>query len=244
MLCGIPIIDLKAGDEAFAQVLLALMEQQESQIKGDNDPIGKEIFISMAQCAASWLITALPQLQFVENEEDLFSRSGNEHRSFIPCNCYQTLDGYVYLAIGNDIQWRKLTEIDGFTHLAKKDRATNQGRDDDKERIYEDIRTGLKQYSTAGFIEVALRNNLAVAPVHSTKEVAEQDFVKKNMLKTQLPSGREVELFPAAADTEFLKENKNLMKCAPRHGENNSEVYTEAGLSADEIKELHSGGVI
>ncbi|MEE9168406.1 MAG: CoA transferase [bacterium] len=28
MLCGLPIIDLKAGDEAFSQVLLALLDQQ------------------------------------------------------------------------------------------------------------------------------------------------------------------------------------------------------------------------
>ena len=75
--CGIPIIDLKAGDEAFTQVLLAMLE---------NNANGKEIHISMAQCAASWLITALPQLEFVKNESELFTRSGNEHRSFITSN--------------------------------------------------------------------------------------------------------------------------------------------------------------
>ena len=30
MLCGLPLIDLKAGDEAFAQVLLAMLEQKET----------------------------------------------------------------------------------------------------------------------------------------------------------------------------------------------------------------------
>ena len=44
MLCGLPIIDLKAGDEAFSQVLLAMMEKQETDK-------GKRIDISMAQCA-------------------------------------------------------------------------------------------------------------------------------------------------------------------------------------------------
>ena len=63
MLCGLPIVDLKAGDEAFIQVLLALLEQANSEKTG-NKIKGKQIFISMAQCAASWLITALPQLQF------------------------------------------------------------------------------------------------------------------------------------------------------------------------------------
>ena len=92
MLCGLPLIDLKAGDEAFAQVLLAMLEQKETGK-------GKRIDISMAQCATSWLITVLPQVQFAADETKLFTRSGNEHRSFIPSNCYPTRDGYVYLAI-------------------------------------------------------------------------------------------------------------------------------------------------
>ena len=78
MLCGLPIIDLKAGDQAFNQVALALLARSEA---GGG---GREIHISMAQCAASWLITALPQLAFTKDPTQLFTRSGNEHRSFYP----------------------------------------------------------------------------------------------------------------------------------------------------------------
>ena len=121
MLCGLPLIDLKAGDEAFAQVLLAMLEQKETGK-------GKRIDISMAQCATSWLITALPQTKFAENKSMIFTRSGNEHRSFVPSNCYPSKDGYVYLAIGSDIQWEKLTQIEGFQHCSKAERETNNGR--------------------------------------------------------------------------------------------------------------------
>lgn len=239
MLCGIPIIDLKAGDEAFTQVLLALLEQQ-----GSHDGDGKEIHISMAQCAASWLITALPQLQFTHDESRLFRRSGNEHRSFIPSNCYPTKDGYVYLAIGSDSQWQKLTQIEGFQHLAKPERETNQGRKADKENIYADIRKGLQQYTTAQFIELCLAQNLSVAPVNSTQDVAKLDFIKKNMLQTQLPSGKQVALFPAAVKTEFLSETRNMLRCAPRLGEHNEAILREAGLTGEEIKKLKNDEVI
>ncbi len=237
MLCGLPIVDLKAGDEAFIQVVLAFMEQQTR--RG-----GKEIHISMAQCAASWLITALPQLQFTDDETQLFTRSGNEHRSFIPCNCYPTRDGYVYLAIGNDLQWEKLTQISGFAHLEKPERKTNQGRKEDKDNIYADIRKGLQQYTTAEFIEVCLEQNLSVAPVNSTKDVSELDFVKNNMLKTQLPSGKHAALFPAPVNTDFLSENNNFLKCAPRLGENNEMIFGELGLTLDEIGKLKKDGVV
>ena len=56
-LCGIPLVDLKAGDEVYANVLLALAERAESGA-------GREICVSMLQAAASWLITTLPLLAF------------------------------------------------------------------------------------------------------------------------------------------------------------------------------------
>jgi itaconate CoA-transferase len=239
MLCGLPFVDLKAGDEAFNQVILAMLEQQTGDRAG-----GKEIYISMAQCAASWLITALPQLQFVEDESKLFIRSGNEHRSFIPCNCYPTKDGYVYLAIGNDLQWEKLTKIKGFEHLAKPERKTNQGRQEDKENIYADIRKGLENYTTDGFIAICTKLNLAIAPVHSIRDVAELDFVKNNMLKTQVPSGKHVPLFPAPVRTDFLSKSNMNLKCAPRFGEHNQTIYREIGFSREEIQKLKDDDVI
>jgi len=243
-LCGLPIIDLKAGDEAFTQVLLTLLEQQSSADKTRKEPLGKEIHISMTQCAASWLITALPQLQFTKDETKLFTRSGNEHRSFIPCNCYPAKDGYVYLAIGSDMQWEKLTMIKGFEHLKKEERKSNEGRKKDKENIYADIRKGLKNYTIDEFIELCTEQNLVVAPINTIQDVAKLDFVQKNMMKTLLQSGKEVSLFPAPLKTEFLTENKNILQCAPRHGEHNEAVFGEAGLSREEIKRLKDDEVI
>ena len=243
MLCGLPIIDLKAGDEAFIQVLLALLEQSNSEKIG-NKIKGKQIFISMAQCAASWLITALPQLQFVEDESELFTRSGNEHRSFIPCNCYPTKDGYVYLAIGSDSQWEKLSSIKGFEHIDKPDRKTNKGRDNDKENIYADIRTGLKQYTTDEFIEICKEQNLVIAPINTTQDVANLEFIKKNMLKTQMPSGKQIALFPPPVSTEFLSKKNNTLTCAPRLGEHNESILSEIGFCSEEIEKLKTNEVI
>ncbi|MBI4648479.1 MAG: CoA transferase [Bacteroidia bacterium] len=231
MLCGLPVIDLKAGDEAFTQVILALLELKETGK-------GKRIDISMAQCATSWLITALPQLEYNVDPSELFTRSGNEHRSFIPSNCYPTKDGYVYLAIGSDMQWEKLTSIKGFEHLEKNDRKTNEGRKKDKENIYSGIRKGLMQYTTEQFIEACLTHNLAVSPVNSVQDVAKLEYIKKIMIKTILPSGKKASLFPAPSDTEFLKENDYLIKIAPRLGEHNIKILKEAGLTEHEINRL------
>jgi phenylsuccinyl-CoA transferase len=237
MLCGLPVIDLKAGDEAFVQVLLAMLELNETGK-------GQRIDISMAQCATSWLITALPQVQFAEDDSELFTRSGNEHRSFVPSNCYPTRDGYVYLAIGSDTQWEKLCNIGGFGHCATPDRNTNNGRKAGKEAVYADIRKGLQNYSTQDFIEVCLKNGLAVAPVHTPKQVGQHDFIDRLMVKTTLDSGRRIKLFPAPMNTEYLASHDNEMAAPPRLGEHNQSILSEIGLSQEKIAQLKEENVI
>lgn len=242
--CGIPVIDLKTGDEAFTQVILAMMEQISSPKGRDGEGLGKEIHISMAQCAASWLITALPQLNFVKSDDELFQRSGNEHRSFIPCNAYPTKDGFVYLAIGNDSQWAKFTSQNGFESLAKPSRTTNEGRMMDKENIYKEIGALTKNYTTKAFYELCLSLNLSVAPVNSIKEVAALEYVSNTMVKTNLPNGKQAKLSPPSHNTEFLEQNNFSLKCSPRLGEQNELVLEEIGFSKAEINKMKTEKII
>jgi len=229
MLCGIPLIDLKAGDEAFTQVILAMLEKETT---GN----GKRIDISMAQCATSWLITAFPLETFSQVNKQPLTRSANEHRSFVPSNCYPTKDGYAYLAIGSDVQWQKLTQIEHFEHLASEERKTNNQRKIDKENIYADIRKGLENYTTSEFIEVCLMSGLAVAPVNDIKQVSELDFISKLMVTTTLPNGKKVPLFPAPMETSYLRNNENEMKMAPKLGEHNDRIFKEAGIESEKVQ--------
>lgn len=233
--CGIPIIDLKAGDEAFAQVLLALLERPSE---------GKKIHVSMAQCAASWLITALPQLNFIKSDDELFKRSGNEHRSFIPSNAYPTKDGFVYLAIGNDSQWQKFVSLSDFESLYSEKRKTNEGRLKDKDIIYKEIESLTIRFTTEEFIKICLSLDLSVAPINSIKEVAQLEFLKKSFITTKLPNGKEARLSPASHSTEFLERNNFYLNCAPRLGEQNDFVLSQAGFNEDEINNMKIGKVI
>lgn len=232
--CGIPIIDLKAGDEAFTQVVLAMLESNTN----------KEIHISMAQCAASWLMTALPQLNFVKSDSELFTRSGNEHRSFIPCNAYPTKDGYLYLAIGNDLQWHKFVSHNGFEKLFSENRKTNEGRMKEKENIYKEIGELSKNYSTKEFFELCISLNLSAAPVNTVKEVAALPFVDACMMKTTIPNGKEVKLSPPSYNTAFLEKNNFSLNCPPRLGEQNNKVYKQIGITEREIEKMVAEKII
>jgi itaconate CoA-transferase len=233
--CGVPIIDLKAGDEAFAQVLLAMLE---------NPPAGKEIHVSMARCAASWLITALPQLNFLDKSNDHFMRSGNEHRSFIPSNVYATADGFAYLAIGNDLQWSKLCSIPGFGGLAKPERTTNEGRKQLRLEIYREIGALTKNLTTQAFVDFCLQHQLSAAPVNTVDQVAEMEALKPYFMYTTIPNGRSIPLSPAAVDTDFLQDRRFHLEAPPSLGEDNRKIFEEAGLGESEVTALLQNGVI
>jgi crotonobetainyl-CoA:carnitine CoA-transferase CaiB-like acyl-CoA transferase len=236
MLCGIPVIDLKAGDEAFIQVCLALWEQSKTGA-------GKRIDISMAQAAVSWLITFLPLLDLKCYPEDV-QRSGNEHRQFIPTNIYPTSDGFVYLAIGNNIQWERLVSIPAFASLRKDGRETNEGRRSQRETLRIEITNLIKKKKAGELVKTFNRAGLVASKVLSIPEVRELPFIAKKILMTKLSNGRRVRLAPPAADTPFVENVKYLFSNAPRYGQHNDAVLKEAGYSIKEIMSFREREII
>jgi len=234
--CGPPLIDLKAGDEAFAQVLLALLERGETGA-------GKRIDVSMAHAAVSWLQTFLPMLDLDSPPEEL-RRSGNEHRQFIPVNAYRTRDGYVYVAIGSDAQWNRFVAEPPFEGLADERFAGNEGRRRNKVELHGRIEEVTRAHSSAEVARALARAAIPHAPITPVERVMDLPFVASTLLRTTAPDGRTVRLPPPAVPTPFLRERNGELDFAPGYGEHTAAVLGEAGLSSDEIAALRTQGVV
>ena len=234
-LSGIPLIDLKAGDEVYAAVCLALAEKAES---GQ----GKQIHVSMMQAAASWLITTLPLLDFDCDDAEV-TRCGNEHRKFIPCNAYPTRDGggYVYVAIGNDLQWRRLTEIPKFRSIANDVRRTNAGRHQEREAIHRDIAAITHEYSRDELSAEFAVAKIPHAPINTIAQVRDTDAVRRKLLHTRAPDGHVVHLPPMATDIAGAASEYAF---AAKFGADTENVLAEAGFSDAERARQRSDGVI
>ena len=234
--CGPPLVDLKAGDEAFIQVILALKERDETGK-------GKEIDISMARAAVSWLQTFLPMLDMGSPPAEL-KRSGNEHRQFIPVNAYKTKDGFVYMAIGSDAQWIRITKTPMFKSLDQERFATNEGRRKDKDELHRTIEAITRKHSSAEVSEVLSGAAIPHSPITPIEEVPSLPFVASDCLKTTAPDGRTVRLPPPAVSTDHLKRMSGNIPFAPAYGEHTEKILAEAGLSSTEIVSLRKRKIV
>jgi phenylsuccinyl-CoA transferase len=236
MQCGPPVIDLKAGDEAFAQVLLAMLERA-------GTGVGKRIEVSMAHAAVSWLQTFLPMLDMGSPPDEL-RRSGNEHRQFIPVNAYPTSDGHVYLAIGSDAQWARLVSEPMFASLKDDRLNTNEGRRADRERLHRAIAEITRRHTStrvAEALDAALIPNSPITPI---ERVWDLDFVRSTATRTETPDGTEIRLPPPAVETPHLARSHRVLPFAPAYGEHTDALLAEAGIPAAEAAELRAAGVV
>ncbi len=232
-LSGVPLIDLKAGDEVYANVLLALAEKAETGL-------GKAIHVSMLQAAASWLITTLPLIDFDCDPTEI-TRAGNEHRKFIPANAYRTKDGFIYIAIGNDLQWQRLSAASKFQTLRSSQRETNAGRIREAGSIHREMAEATSRHSTDELVREFREAKIPHAPIHTVPQVREMEAVQSKLTSTQAPDGRTIHLTPAAVD---LSGTASEYSFAPRYSEHTMSVLKEAGVPASEMGGLETQGII
>lgn len=232
-LTGIPVIDLKAGDEVYANVMLALLERNETGR-------GKEIHVSMLQAAASWLITVLPLVDF-GCEPNEITRAGNEHRKFIPTNVYPAKDGFVYLAIGSDVQWKRLTAIPKFARVANEVRQTNEGRHKEREAIHRDMAAVTIGHGLDELLADLRAATIPATRIFDIRQVRELPQLREKLTRTAMPDERVVHLPPMAVDIDGARTE---LAFPHKYGADTRSVLAEVGYSRAEIDTFAGAGVI
>ncbi len=235
-LCGVPFVDLKAGDEVYAAVCLALAEKAQTGR-------GKRIDVSMLQAAASWLVTTIPLLDLGYEQQDI-RRNGNEHREFVPVNAYPTEDGFIYIAIGNDVQWLRLLSIETFAGLNTSKRETNEGRRTERAAIHEELRAITQTFKTQPLVDLLAGKGLVAAPIHTVPQAIEHASIRDKLLETKSSTGRSVRLAPPSVELSHLAEGGRRLSYAPRYGQHTHAVLEQAGYCANEITDLLNDGTI
>jgi formyl-CoA transferase len=233
---GVPLPDMGTSEHAYGQIMKALVNRT---VTGE----GERIDLSMFMSTTSWLTVAITLTKSFGNK---ISRRGNTHEFFAPSSVYETKDGYVYIASGNDRQWASLIQLPGFESLADPDYEKNSGRIGDVRNLNRKINELTKQKTIAEMIELCNTATIPISRVNTIEEVLEDQYVKEALLTSTDPkTGTRIWLAPPPAMTPFLKESNKTMSFPPRFGQDNKEIYGRMlGYPDEKLAELKAKEII
>ncbi|KAA3664546.1 MAG: CoA transferase [Chloroflexi bacterium] len=232
MVFGLPMVDLGAGEHAYGQVMKALYQRA---VVGK----GSRVDISMLQSAVSWMISPV----MLWHSFDIPStRHGNTHQFFAPVSVYPTRDGFVYLAVGNDRQWQAITELPGFTHLARPDYAQNAGRIEAVQGLNAAITAVTSKKNTADLITQFNQIGVPISRVNQLPDVCADPLIADNLVYAHdAHSQTKIAISPPPVIPEFLREQQMELSFPPRLGEHNERLF--GGIGCD-VSALQAEGVI
>jgi len=233
---GIPLPDMGTSVHGYGEIMKALFKRQAT---GE----GSCINISMLESSVSWLTVPITMTVTFKKK---ISRRGNTHEFFSPVSVYKTKDGFVYVAMGNDRQWKSLVGEPMFKSLDKPEYEKNAGRIKDVENLNKAINAITEKMPSEELIALFNRLTLPISKIKTIPEVVADSLVERRLLYSTDPkTGLKLTLAPPPTPSPYLEEIQRQMSFPPRFGEQNQEVYgTRLGYSDADLARLKEKKVI
>jgi crotonobetainyl-CoA:carnitine CoA-transferase CaiB-like acyl-CoA transferase len=238
MKVGVGIADVMCGMYATVAILAALRHR-------DATGHGQWIDMALLDTQVAWLVN--------EGMNYLLSgqvprRLGNEHPNIVPYKVFESRDGYVILAVGNDGQFQKWCRFAGAADLAADPRfATNSLRVRHRRELYALMPAYVRAKTTREWVDGLAALKVPCGPVNTIDQVFDDPQVRARGMRVDAPYAT------AAAGTVPLIANPIRMTRTPpscRHGpptlgEHTDEVLAELlDLAPAERERLRAAGAI
>lgn len=232
---GIPLPDMGTSEHSYGLLMKALYKREAT---GE----GSSINMSMFESSVSWLTVPITLSTLLKKK---ITRRGNTHEFFSPVSVYKTSNGFVYLAMGNDRQWKSLISQDMFKSLDKPEYEKNAGRIGDVENLNRSINEITKSHTSEELIDLFNSITLPISKIKTIPEVVSDPLVERRLLFAEDDkTGTRITLPPPPNMTPYLEELNRKLSFPPRFGEHNGEVYGRLGYTDEELKEFKEKGII
>jgi crotonobetainyl-CoA:carnitine CoA-transferase CaiB-like acyl-CoA transferase len=233
---GIPLPDMGTSVHGYGEVMKALFKRQAT---GQ----GSCINISMFESSVSWLTVPITMTATFKKK---ITRRGNTHEFFCPVSVYKTRDGFAYVAVGNDRQWKSMVGEDMFRSLDRPEYEKNAGRIKDVENLNKAINAITEKHTTQELIALFNRITLPISKIKTISEVVADPLVERRLVYSTDPkTGLKLTLAPPPIMTPYLDEIHRQISFPPRFGEHNQEIYGKLlGYSDADLARLKEKKVI
>jgi len=248
MRIGVALIDILTGIYATSAILAAIEARHQT---------GQGQHIDMALLDVGMAVLANQAAGFL-NTGQVPQRQGNTHPSLAPYQTFDTADGSMLLAVGNDGQFARFCDAAGHAEWAQDARFTsNTLRVKNREALIALMLTVTRTRSTAAWISLLEDKAVPCGPINDMA----QAFADPQVLARGLVIKQPVTLMDTAqAATDIIANQVTvqtvaspLRLCAtppvlhrapPTLGQHTDEVLADLGLDAAQIAGLRSRNII
>lgn len=232
---GVAISDIFTGLYAAIGIQAALIERNSS---GKGQSIDISLFDSqisaLANVASNYLVS-----------EKIPKRLGNEHPNIVPYQVFNTLDGQIAVAVGNDGQFVKFMNVVGLTDFSKDEKyATNPKRLENRRELVDLISGQMTKKDTQFWITNLRENGIPSGPINTIAEMFQDPHVKASGIVKEVAHPTAGTISLVGSPLKLSRTPTEVAKHPPLAGEHTEEVLKEIGLSSSAISKLKEKNII
>ncbi|CAB4894251.1 MAG: CoA transferase [Actinobacteria bacterium] len=231
----VSILDMGTGMWAALAVFEALRRR-------DQTGVGSHVQLSLLQTALTWL--TIP-LMGVQSGSPVPGRQGSGLAGVVPYGAFPSSNGYVFISAGNDQTWRDLIGALGAEHLGDvSEFSTNPQRVINRQAVTLALSAETARFTTTELIEALSAARIPHSPVQTLDQVLNDEQVHALGQFRHLPHDGIEDFTTLNLPMTFDGAYPEISQAPPSLGADTEAILTSLGLTAPEMRQLISQGVI
>ena len=204
---------------------------------------GQLIDVGMLDCQVAILENAMVRYF---STGDIPRPLGRRHPAITPFEVFESADGYVVIAIGNNELWRKFCEHVGRPGLIDDERFhTNALRTENHESLFPILAEIMCHRTTDAWVEALEAIGVPCGPVNTVDKVANDPQVLAREMIAEVEHDTTGTVQVPGIPIKLSETPGQINAPAPNLGEHTSEVLTGLlRLGAEEVNQLKQDGVV
>jgi len=233
---GVAIADLVTGLYSANAIQTALIHRERT---------GQGQYIDMALLDCQVAILANQAMTYLAAGQTPV-RMGNAHPNIVPYQVFETEDGHIILAVGNDGQFRRFCELADQPHLAQDPRfVANRGRVKHRAQLIEALALLMKSKNTDDWLNLLEPEGIPCGRINSIDETLNDPQVVHRQMRTQALHSSLGEINLLGSPLKLSETPGEVRRAPPVLGEDTDQVLREVlGYEDSAISALQADGVV
>ena len=230
MRLGTAMVDMGTGLYSAIGILMALHERAQSGR-------GQYLDMTLYDCGMS-LLHPQAANYFLNGKRP--TGTGNPHPNLVPYDKYPTKTCEIFIASGNNGQFRKLCELIGKPEMADDPRFANNGaRNENRVALTLALAAAFADQDGHAFSLKLIRAGVPAGPVLAVDQATAEPHTAHREMVTELGWYKGI-----GTPIKFSRTQGGTRRPPPKFAEHNDEVLTQHGYTEAQIEELAASGVI